>query len=273
MTKRIVLGMLAHVDAGKTTLSEAMLYRAGRIRRLGRVDHGDAYLDTNDLERQRGITIFSKPARLIFHDLELTIVDTPGHVDFSAEMERTLSVLDYALLVVDATSDLEGYVDTLWRLLARYGVPTFIFVNKMDLSGADSQRIIDLSRRRWSQACLDLSHGLDQAGMEDVALLDEGVMEEYLRTGGVPDESLAELVADRRLFPCFFGSALRLDGVDTLLEGLERYTLSSRYGEGFGARVFKISHDGKGARLTWLKVTGGDLPVKSTLDTGGNLQG
>lgn len=273
MTKRIVLGMLAHVDAGKTTLSEAMLYRAGRIRRLGRVDHGDAYLDTNDLERQRGITIFSKPARLIFHDLELTIVDTPGHVDFSAEMERTLSVLDYALLVVDATSGLEGYVDTLWRLLARYGVPTFIFVNKMDLSGADSQRIIDLSRRRWSQACLDLSHGLDQAGMEDVALLDEGVMEEYLRTGGVPDESLAKLVADRRLFPCFFGSALRLDGVDTLLEGLERYTLSSRYGEGFGARVFKISHDGKGARLTWLKVTGGDLPVKSTLDTGGDLQG
>lgn len=273
MTKRIVLGMLAHVDAGKTTLSEAMLYRAGRIRRLGRVDHGDAYLDTNDLERQRGITIFSKPARLIFHDLELTIVDTPGHVDFSAEMERTLSVLDYALLVVDATSGLEGYVDTLWRLLARYGVPTFIFVNKMDLSGADSQRIIDLSRRRWSQACLDLSHGLDQAGMEDVALLDEGVMEGYLRTGGVPDESLAKLVADRRLFPCFFGSALRLDGVDTLLEGLERYTLSSRYGEGFGARVFKISHDGKGARLTWLKVTGGDLPVKSTLDTGGDLQG
>lgn len=212
MTKRIVLGMLAHVDAGKTTLSEAMLYRAGRIRRLGRVDHGDAYLDTNDLERQRGITIFSKPARLIFHDLELTIVDTPGHVDFSAEMERTLSVLDYALLVVDATSGLEGYVDTLWRLLARYGVPTFIFVNKMDLSGADSQRIIDLSRRRWSQACLDLSQGLNQADMEDVALLDEGVMEEYLSTGAISDESLAKLVADRRLFPCFFGSALRLDG-------------------------------------------------------------
>lgn len=161
-----MIGMLAHVDAGKTTLSEAMLYRAGRLRRLGRVDHGDAYLDNNDLERERGITIFSKPARLTVHDLDLTIVDTPGHVDFSAEMEHTLSVLDYALLVVDATSGLEGYIDTLWRLLARYGVPTFMFVNKMDLSGADLQRIIDLGRRRWPQAFLDLIHALNRADME-----------------------------------------------------------------------------------------------------------
>lgn len=272
MVKHAVIGMLAHVDAGKTTLSEAMLYRAGRLRRLGRVDHGDAYLDTNDLERERGITIFSKPARLTFQDLDLTIVDTPGHVDFSAEMERTLSVLDYALLVVDATSGLEGYVDTLWRLLARYEVPTFIFVNKMDLSGADPQRIIDLGRRRWSQACMDLSHGLNRADMEDVALLDDSVMEEYLRTGGISDESLAKLVASRRLFPCFFGSALHLDGVDPLLEGLERYMLSPQYGDGFGARVFKISHDDRGARLTWLKVTGGDLPVKSTVDAGRGRQ-
>ena len=267
MVKRIVVGMLAHVDAGKTTLSEAMLYQGGRIRRLGRVDHGDAYLDTSDLERRRGITIFSKPAQLTYRDVDMTLVDTPGHVDFAAEMERTLSVLDYALLVIDATSGLEGYADTLWRLLARYGVPTFIFVNKLDAVGADATRILDACRHRWSPGCFDLSRGLDCNDAEDVALLDEGVMDEYLKSGCIADESLARLVADRRLFPCFFGSALRLDGVDALLEGLERYTLSPVYGTEFGARVFKISHDDKGARLSWLKVTGGDLPVKSSLDT------
>ena len=267
MVKRIVVGMLAHVDAGKTTLSEAMLYQGGRIRRLGRVDHGDAYLDTSDLERRRGITIFSKPAQLAYRDVDLTLVDTPGHVDFAAEMERTLSVLDYALLVIDATSGLEGYADTLWRLLARYGVPTFIFVNKLDAVGADATRILDACRRRWSPGCFDLSRGLDRDNAEDVALLDEAAMDEYLKSGCIADESLARLVADRRLFPCFFGSALRLDGVDALLEGLERYTLSPVYGTEFGARVFKISHDDKGARLSWLKVTGGDLPVKSSLDT------
>ena len=267
MVKRIVVGMLAHVDAGKTTLSEAMLYQGGRIRRLGRVDHGDAYLDTSDLERRRGITIFSKPAQLAYRDVDLTLVDTPGHVDFAAEMERTLSVLDYALLVIDATSGLEGYADTLWRLLARYGVPTFIFVNKLDAVGADATRILDACRRRWSPGCFDLSRGLDRDNAEDVALLDEAAMDEYLKSGSIADESLARLVADRRLFPCFFGSALRLDGVDALLEGLERYTLSPVYGTEFGARVFKISHDDKGARLSWLKVTGGDLPVKSSLDT------
>ena len=267
MVKRIVVGMLAHVDAGKTTLSEAMLYQGGRIRRLGRVDHGDAYLDTSDLERRRGITIFSKPAQLTYRDVDLTLVDTPGHVDFAAEMERTLSVLDYALLVIDATSGLEGYADTLWRLLARYGVPTFIFVNKLDAVGADATRILDACRHRWSPGCFDLSRGLDCNDAEDVALLDEGVMDEYLKSGCIADESLAGLVADRRLFPCFFGSALRPDGVDALLEGLERYTISPVYGTEFGARVFKISHDDKGARLSWLKVTGGDLPVKSSLDT------
>lgn len=267
MAKRIVAGMLAHVDAGKTTLSEAMLYRGGEIRRLGRVDHGDAYLDTNDLERQRGITIFTKPARLTYRDVDLTLIDTPGHVDFSAEMERVLSVLDYALLVVDATAGLEGYVDTLWRLLARYGVPTFIFVNKLDAPGSDAARILESCKQRWSPGCFDLSSGLVQGDMEDVALLDEDVMDEYLKTKGISDESLARLVADRRLFPCFLGSALRLDGVDALLEGMERYTLSPVYGKRFGARVFKVSHDDKGARLTWLKVTGGDLPVKSSLAT------
>ena len=267
MVKRIVVGMLAHVDAGKTTLSEAMLYQGGRIRRLGRVDHGDAYLDTSDLERQRGITIFSKPAQLTYRNVDLTLVDTPGHVDFAAEMERTLSVLDYALLVIDATSRLEGYADTLWRLLARYRVPTFIFVNKLDAVGADATRILEACKRRWSPGCFDLSRGLGNNDAEDVALLDEGVMDEYLKSGGIADESLAGLVADRRLFPCFFGSALRLDGVDALLEGLDRYTLSPEYGTEFGARVFKISHDDKGARLSWLKVTGGDLPVKSSLDT------
>ncbi len=267
MVKRIVAGMLAHVDAGKTTLSEAMLYRGGEIRRPGRVDHGDAYLDINDLERQRGITIFSKPARLAYRDVELTLIDTPGHVDFSAEMERVLSVLDYALLVVDATAGLEGYVDTLWRLLAGYEVPTFIFVNKLDAPGADAARILQSCKQRWSPGCFDLSRGLEHGDMEDVALLDEDVMDEYLKTEGISDESLARLVAERRLFPCFLGSALRLDGVDALMEGLERYTFSPGYGREFGARVFKVSHDDKGARLTWLKVTGGDLPVKSSVIT------
>ena len=267
MVKKIVVGMLAHVDAGKTTLSEAMLYRVGEIRRLGRVDHGDAFLDTNDLERQRGITIFSKPARLAYRDVELTLIDTPGHVDFSAEMERVLSVLDYALLVVDATAGLEGYVDTLWRLLAGYEVPTFIFVNKLDAPGADAARILQSCKQRWSPGCFDLSRGLEHGDMEDVALLDEDVMDEYLKTEGISDESLARLVAERRLFPCFLGSALRLDGVDALMEGLERYTFSPGYGREFGARVFKVSHDDKGARLTWLKVTGGDLPVKSSVIT------
>ena len=267
MVKRIVAGILAHVDAGKTTLSEAMLYRGGEIRRPGRVDHGDAYLDTNDLERQRGITIFSKPARLAYRDVELTLIDTPGHVDFSAEMERVLSVLDYALLVVDATAGLEGYVDTLWRLLAGYEVPTFIFVNKLDAPGADAARILQSCKQRWSPGCFDLSRGLEHGDMEDVALLDEDVMDEYLKTEGISDESMARLVAERRLFPCFLGSALRLDGVDALMEGLERYTFSPGYGREFGARVFKVSHDDKGARLTWLKVTGGDLPVKSSVIT------
>lgn len=219
------------------------------------------------MERQRGITIFSKPARLAYRDVDLTLIDTPGHVDFSAEMERVLSVLDYALLVVDATAGLEGYVDTLWRLLARYGVPTFIFVNKLDAPGSDATRILESCKQRWSPGCFDLSSGLEHGDMEDVALLDEDVMDEYLKTEGISDESLARLVADRRLFPCFLGSALRLDGVDALLEGLERYTLSPVYGKKFGARVFKVSHDDKGARLTWLKVTGGDLPVKSSLAT------
>ncbi|PKV09661.1 elongation factor G [Bifidobacterium asteroides] len=267
MVKTIVAGMLAHVDAGKTTLSEAMLYRGGEIRRPGRVDHGDAYLDTNDLERQRGITIFSKPARLAYRDVELTLIDTPGHVDFSAEMERVLSVLDYALLVVDATAGLEGYVDTLWRLLAGYEVPTFIFVNKLDAPGADAARILQSCKQRWSPGCFDLSRGLEHGDMEDVALLDEDVMDEYLKTEGISDESLARLVAERRLFPCFLGSALRLDRVDALMEGLERYTFSPGYGREFGARVFKVSHDDKGARLTWLKVTGGALPVKSSVIT------
>ena len=267
MVKRIVVGMLAHVDAGKTTLSEAMLYRGGGIRRLGRVDHGDAYLDTNELERQRGITIFSKPARLTYRDVDLTLIDTPGHVDFSAEMERALSVLDYALLVVDATAGLEGYADTLWQLLARYRVPTFIFINKSDSPGADAARLFESCKQRWSPGCFNLSRGLEHGDMEDVALLGNNVMDEYFKTDGISDESLAKLVADRRLFPCFLGSALRLDGVDALLEGLDRYTLSPAYGKQFSARVFKISHDDKGVRLTWLKVTGGDLPVKSSVVT------
>ncbi|MEK0306269.1 translation factor GTPase family protein [Bifidobacterium favimelis] len=268
MSKRVILGVLAHVDAGKTTLSEAMLYRSGRIRKLGRVDHGDAYLDTDALERQRGITIFSKQARLKYGDLDLTLVDTPGHVDFSSEMERTLSILDYALLVVSASDGIQGHAETLWRLLRRYRVPTFIFVNKMDSPGADHDRVLDRIRRRWSPACADFSR--DPAGdeLEDMALLDESCMDEYLKTGGLAPSSLARLIADRKVFPCLFGSALKLDGVDRLLEVLEGCTLAPEYPSAFGARVYKVSHDEHGDRLTWLKVTGGSLQVKAALETG-----
>ena len=260
--KQICIGALAHVDAGKTTLSEALLYRTGKLRKLGRVDHKDAFLDTDVQERERGITIFSKQAMLELPEVTLTLLDTPGHVDFSAEMERTLQVLDYAVLVISGPAGVQGHTHTLWSLLRRYQIPTILFVNKMDMEGADKATILAALQKELSPACTDFS--CEQEPLFDaVSLLDEDVMDRYLQTEQVSDEDIAALIFRRRLFPCFFGSALRLEGVDELLDGLSRYTRMPQYGDAFGARVFKIARDDKGARLTFLKVTGGTLAVKT----------
>ncbi len=261
--KRICIGILAHVDAGKTTLTEALLYRSGAIRRLGRVDHADAFLDTEALEKERGITIFSKQAILHRGELELTLLDTPGHTDFSAETERALQVLDYAVLLVSAADGVQGHTETLWKLLAHHRVPTLLFVNKMDQPGADRAGLLETLRRRLSENCIDLT---DPAAAEQAALCDESLLERYLGEGCPPDTGdLAALIAQRRLFPCLFGSALRLEGVDELLETLERYALEPDWGERFGARVFKISRDERGERLTWMKITGGVLRARDVV--------
>ena len=264
---RLVFGILAHVDAGKTTLSEAMLYLTGGIRRLGRVDHADAFLDTDALERERGITIFSKPAALTLGDLEATLLDTPGHADFSAEMERALSVLDCAVLVVSGGAGVQAHTLTLWRLLRDYGVPTLLFVNKMDLPGADREAVLSELRRRLDEGCVDFSR--EEAEIwEEAALCDEGAMETYLETGALSDEAVRDLVARRRVFPCYFGSALRLEGVEALLNGLARFAPRRTWPGAFAARVYKIARDGQGRRLTFLKVTGGTLRVRDALSGG-----
>ena len=262
--KRLCVGLLAHVDAGKTTLSEALLYRGGQLRRLGRVDHGDAFLDTDALERERGITIFSKQALLPLGDTDLTLLDTPGHVDFSSEMERTLQVLDCAVLVISGTDGVQGHTLTLWRLLARHRIPTLLFVNKMDLAGAERDRLLAQLRTRLDGAVTDFT-APPEALWEEAATAGEEALEEYLETGAVSDPSLARLVERRAIFPCYFGSALRLTGVDALLDGLVRYVPRRAWPEDFGARVYKISRDPQGTRLTWLKVTGGVLKVKAPL--------
>ena len=264
---RLVFGILAHVDAGKTTLSEAMLYLTGGIRRLGRVDHADAFLDTDALERERGITIFSKPAALTLGDLEATLLDTPGHADFSAEMERALSVLDCAVLVVSGGAGVQAHTLTLWRLLRDYGVPTLLFVNKMDLPGADREAVLSELRRRLDEGCVDFSREEDEI-WEEAALCDEGAMETYLETGALSDEAVRDLVARRRVFPCYFGSALRLEGVEALLNGLARFAPRRTWPGAFSARVYKIARDGQGRRLTFLKVTGGTLHVRDALSGG-----
>ena len=260
--KRICIALLAHVDAGKTTLSEALLYRTGMLRRLGRVDHGDAFLDTDAQERQRGITIFSKQAVLNLPDCQATLLDTPGHVDFSAEMERTLQVLDYAVLVISGTDGVQGHTHTLWQLLRRYQVPTLLFINKMDLPGTDRAALLAQLQKELDAGCMDFES--PDLG-EQLALCDEALMERYLESGEIADTEIVRLLARRRIFPCFFGSALRLDGVDALLSALSRYTRMPDYPEKFGARVFKITHDDKGARLTFLKVVGGTLRVKDSV--------
>lgn len=268
--KRIVTGILAHVDAGKTTLSEALLYTTGNVRKLGRVDHGDAFLDTNTMERQRGITIFTEPAIIATPNLTLTLLDTPGHVDFSAEMERTLAVLDYAILVISGADGIQGHTETLWRLLKRYNVPTFIFINKMDAPAADKTKLLNQLKKRFSDGCIDFTGAHDDNAaladvMEDIAMQSETAMELYLESGTIQDETIREMIADRVLFPCFFGSALKMDGIDEFVAGFERYVREPEYDSEFGARIYKVSHDAQGNRLTWLKVTGGEFKAKTML--------
>lgn len=268
--KRIVTGILAHVDAGKTTLSEALLYATGNVRKLGRVDHGDAFLDTNTMERQRGITIFTEPAIVTTSNLTLTLLDTPGHVDFSAEMERTLAVLDYAILVISGADGIQGHTETLWRLLKRYNVPTFIFINKMDAPAADKTKLLNQLKKRFSDGCIDFTGAHDGNAaladvMEDIAMQSETAMESYLESGTISDETIRKMIADRDLFPCFFGSALKMDGIDEFVAGFERYVHEPEYDSAFGARIYKVSHDAQGNRLTWLKVTGGEFKAKTML--------
>ena len=264
--RRICIGILAHVDAGKTTLSEALLYCSGALRRLGRVDHQDAFLDTETLERERGITIFSKQARMTWKDAEIQLMDTPGHVDFSAEMERTLQVLDAAILVISGSDGVQGHTRTLWRLLKHWGIPTFLFINKMDLPGADRSALLQELREKLDSACVDAS-GPEETLWEEAALCDETLLSAYLEQGRVQDEALRRLTSARRLFPCYFGSALKLEGVEALLDGLDRFGPRPAWPDAFGARVYKIGRDTQGNRLTYLKVTGGSLRVKAQLHT------
>ena len=259
--KRLVVGITAHVDSGKTTLSEALLYRTGEIRKLGRVDHQTAFLDTHPMERDRGITIFAHQACIACENAEYTLLDTPGHVDFSAETERTMQVLDYAILVISGTDGVQSHTETLWKLLERYQVPVFLFVNKMDLAGADKAAVLEQLQSRLSDRCVDFSADGTDAFYEQVALLEEPFMDTYLEQGKIPPELLAKGIARRKLIPCYFGAALKLEGVDAFLEGLHRYTLEQPCPAQFGARVFKIAADEKGNRLSYLKITGGRLRV------------
>ena len=260
--KNIVIGILAHVDAGKTTLSEAMLYQTGAIRNLGRVDHKNAFLDTDIQERDRGITIFSKQAEMTYKDTKLMLLDTPGHVDFSAEMERTLQVLDYAVLVISGREGVQGHTVTLWKLLQKYEIPVFLFVNKMDLEGADRAQILEELQSSLSAGCLDF----EDLEEEQAAMCEEGLLEEYLETGHISVPSMRNSISNRKIFPCYFGSALRMSGVEGFLDGIVQFTEEPSYPQQFGARIYKITRDPQGMRLTHMKITGGTLSVKETLD-------
>ena len=273
--KRIVTGIVAHVDAGKTTLSEALLYATGTTRRLGRVDHGDAFLDTDAMERARGITIYTEPAVMRVGEAELTILDTPGHVDFSAETERTLQALDYAILVVSAADGVQGHTLTLWRLLRRYHVPVFVFVNKMDAPGADRARILEQLHARCSDACIDFTGAADalsERQLDTLAMQSEAAMDEYLETGGIDVRTVRALIADGAAVPVYFGSALKMQGISEFVEGFAFFTREPHYTAEFGACVFKISHDRQGNRLSWIKVTGGELTAKMMLPEAGGAE-
>ena len=271
--KRVLnVGLLAHVDAGKTTLSESILYQSGAIRNLGRVDHQDAFLDTDEMERERGLTIFSKQAVLTWKDTEITLLDTPGHVDFSAEMERVLQVLDCAVLVISGADGVQGHTETLWKLLTRYGIPVFLFVNKMDQEGTDCGKLLAELKSRFSEGCIDFGRvetGAEEV-IEEIAVCDEQTMEEYLEKGSVAAASIRRLVAERKIFPCYFGSALHLQGVEELMNGICTYQMQKEYPAVFGAKVYKIARDGQGNRLTYLKVTGGTLKVKDVIGENGD---
>ena len=263
---KIVVGILAHVDAGKTTLSEGMLYTAGAIRTMGRVDNRDAFLDTYALERERGITIFSKQAVFSLGTTQVTLLDTPGHVDFSPEMERTLQVLDYAILVISGADGVQGHTRTLWNLLKRYEIPTFVFVNKMDQAGTDAEVLLQELKTVLEEGCVNFSAKRDAAFYEEAAVCSEDALEEFLETGRLKKETLQELFLERQLFPCFFGSALRLEGVKEFVEQMQELIKVPAYSETFGAKVFKIARDEAGNRLTYLKITGGSLKVKAVIE-------
>lgn len=265
-SNHICIGLLAHVDAGKTTLSESMLYLSGRIRQQGRVDHGNAYLDTYELERARGITIFSKQAELVFGELKVTLLDTPGHVDFSAEMERTLRVLDYAILVINGADGVQGHTETLWKLLKQYRIPVFLFINKMDQNGTDAEKLLEELRVKLSGSCIRFGEAEDsEEFLENVAMAEEQVLETYLEHGTIERGEISRLIRERKVFPCYFGSALKNIGVKEFLAGLECYAKERSYPEEFGAKVYKIARDPQGNRLTYLKVTGGVLKVRDLI--------
>lgn len=264
--ENIVMGILAHVDAGKTTLSEGMLYLSGTVRKLGRVDHKDAFLDTYSLERDRGITIFSKQAVFSLGNRRINLLDTPGHVDFSAEMERALQVLDYAVLVISGADGVQGHTETLWKLLKLYEIPTFIFINKMDQPGTDRESLLTELKERLDEGCIVFGKGKNVESLEEIAMTDEAVLDYFMEHETVRNEDICRLIRERKIFPCYFGSALKLDGVQELLAGFEEYMKPFDGKKEFGARVFKISRDDKGERLTFLKVTGGKLVVKMPIN-------
>ena len=272
MQKHICTALLAHVDAGKTTLAEAILYLTGGIRKLGRVDHQDAFLDNFAMERARGITIFSKQADVMLDDMEMTLIDTPGHVDFSAEMERTLQILDYAVLLISGADGVQSHVETLWRLLKKYEIPTFLFINKMDQQGTDRTSLLLELQKKLDEHCIDFSAAedplMDGETAEAIALCEESLLEQYLETGEIRNEDAARMIARRKIFPCYFGSALKLQGVQELLDALREYSVQKEYPEKFAARVYKISRDEQGNRLTHMKIMGGSLKVKAVLRGG-----
>ena len=271
--KNVIIGITAHVDSGKTTLAEAMLYTSGAIRSLGRVDRGNSTLDTNSIERERGITIFSSQAEFTVDDTMFTLLDTPGHVDFSAETERTMQVLDYAVLVISGTDGVQSHTTTLWKLLRKYSIPVFVFVNKMDLIGADKAHLIDRLRKELSDRCVDFTGDFDNID-EDCATCCEELMEQFIETGSLSKESISAAIENRQIFPCFFGSALKMQGVEEFISVLCRYTSGKAYGESFGAKVYKISYDAKGSRLTHMKITGGVLKMRDDMsysDQDGNV--
>lgn len=265
MVKRIVTGIVAHVDAGKTTLSEALLYKTGNRRKLGRVDKGDVFLDPDQLEKKRGITIFSHEAQLHTDDLKITLLDTPGHIDFAAQTEAVLQVLDYAILVISATDGIQGSTTTLWRLLKQYNIPTFIFINKTDSPSADPQGVLHQLQKELSAGCLDFSAPLSTTTIEAIAMQDDQILDDYLNSGQLDTETIRQLIRQRRVFPCYFGSALKLTGIDNFLKGLNQWTLETPVSVNFNAHVFKISHDDRGNRLTWVRVMRKALKAKAPL--------